>query len=54
VDDPARIPGADHLDEISCDGCGRSFNTPDGAGMIAVIKGPCPDCGGTFEFLAAA
>ena len=37
------------LDVIACDGCGRSFATEDGPGMIAVIKGPCPDCGGRFR-----
>jgi hypothetical protein len=24
----------------------------DGPGMIAAIKGPCPDCGGRFELVA--
>jgi rRNA maturation endonuclease Nob1 len=37
------------LEVIRCDGCGRSFATEDGPGMIAVIKGSCPDCGGTFR-----
>jgi hypothetical protein len=37
------------LDVIACDGCGRHFATTDGPGMIAAIKGPCPDCGGRFE-----
>jgi hypothetical protein len=37
------------LDLIRCDDCGRSFATEDGPGMIAGIKGPCPDCGGTFR-----
>ena len=37
------------LDVIACDGCGRHFPTTDGPGMIAAIKGPCPDCGGRFE-----
>lgn len=41
------------LDVIACDGCGRCFATEDGAGMLAVIKGPCPDCGGHFELLDA-
>jgi hypothetical protein len=40
------------LDEIACDGCGRWFLTTDGPGMIAVIKGPCPDCGGAFRLAA--
>jgi DNA-directed RNA polymerase subunit RPC12/RpoP len=39
---------ARRLDLIACDGCGRRFATDDGAGMIAAIKGPCPDCGGRF------
>ena len=39
------------LDVIACDGCGRCFATEDGAGMLAMIKGPCPDCGGHFELL---
>lgn len=39
------------LDVIACDGCGRCFATEDGAGMLAVLKGPCPDCGGHFELL---
>jgi len=37
------------LELISCDGCGRRFTTDDGPGMIALIKGPCPDCGGRFR-----
>lgn len=37
------------LDLIVCDGCGRRFATGDGPGMIAAIKGPCPDCGGRFQ-----
>jgi rRNA maturation endonuclease Nob1 len=37
------------LDVIACDGCGRHFATTDGPGMIAAIKGPCPDCGGRFK-----
>jgi hypothetical protein len=37
------------LDVIACNGCGRHFATTDGPGMIAAIKGPCPDCGGRFE-----
>jgi hypothetical protein len=48
---PPSVPaqGRDRpLDVIACDGCGRRFATDDGAGMIAVIKGPCPDCGGRF------
>ncbi len=44
----ARPSDRDHLELISCEGCGRSFATPDGPGMIASIKGPCPDCGGRF------
>jgi hypothetical protein len=39
------------LDVIACDGCGRCFATGDGPGMLAVIKGPCPDCGGRFKLL---
>ena len=39
------------LDVIACDDCGRHFATTDGPGMIAAIKGPCPDCGGRFELL---
>jgi hypothetical protein len=37
------------LDLIVCDGCGRSFATHDGPGMIAAIVGPCPECGGRFR-----
>ena len=37
------------LDLIACDGCGRSFTTSDGAGMLDAIKGPCPECGGAFQ-----
>jgi rRNA maturation endonuclease Nob1 len=40
-------------DVIACNGCGRRFATEDGPGMIAVIKGPCPDCGGRFELVEA-
>ena len=40
---------AQSLDLIACDGCGRTFVTPDGPGMIAAIVGPCPDCGGRFQ-----
>jgi hypothetical protein len=47
---------AEHRDSslalIACEGCSRSFNTLDGPGMIAVIKGSCPDCGGTFALVA--
>jgi hypothetical protein len=39
------------LDVIACDGCGRCFATEDGSGMLAVLEGPCPDCGGRFELL---
>jgi hypothetical protein len=43
-------PGRDEqLEVIACDGCGRFFATDDGPGMMAVLKGPCPDCGGHFE-----
>jgi hypothetical protein len=42
------------LDEIACDGCGRSVMSTDGPGLIAVIEGPCPDCGGTFELVRVA
>src|SRR5204863_8299959 len=38
---------------IECDDCGRSFVTDDAAGMLAVIKGPCPSCGGTFRLALA-
>jgi len=44
----ARI-GPRRLELISCDGCGRHFTTDDGPGMIAMIKGSCPDCGGSFR-----
>lgn len=40
------------LDVIACDACGRHFATTDGPGMIAAIKGPCPDCGGRFKLAA--
>lgn len=36
------------MDRIACSGCGRSFMTFDGKDMLAAIRGPCPDCGGTF------
>jgi hypothetical protein len=42
------------LDEIACDGCGRSMMSTDGPGLIAVIVGPCPDCGGTFQLVRVA
>jgi DNA-directed RNA polymerase subunit RPC12/RpoP len=41
------------LDLIACEGCGRRFATDDGPGMIAAIKGPCPDCGARFELIEA-
>ena len=41
------------LDVIACDHCGRGFTTEDGPGMIAAIKGPCPDCGGRFRLLGS-
>jgi hypothetical protein len=41
------------LDVIACDACGRNFATQDGLGMLAVIKGPCPDCGGRFQLTEA-
>lgn len=41
-------------DWIACDGCGRTFSTMDGPGMIAAIKGPCPDCGGAFELVGGS
>jgi hypothetical protein len=41
------------LDLIACQGCGRCFATDDGPGMIAAIKGPCPDCGGRFRLAEA-
>jgi len=47
---PAPKPDCDW---ISCGSCGRTFSTVDGPGMIAAIKGPCPDCGGTFELVEA-
>lgn len=48
---PPPLPQELDLDEITCDGCGRSFMTMDGPGMIAAIKGPCPNCGGRFRLL---
>ncbi len=45
---------ADPLDVITCDGCSRSFVTQDGPGMIAVIKGACPGCGGRFQLAGTA
>lgn len=38
----------EELDWITCDDCARSFETNDGRGMIAAIKGACPNCGGRF------
>jgi len=34
---------------IECDVCGRSFTSDDPVAMLAVIRGPCPSCGGTFR-----
>jgi hypothetical protein len=52
---PGRAPDrARPLELIACDGCGRHFTTDDGPGMIAMIKGPCPDCGGHFELIDAS
>jgi hypothetical protein len=52
---PAGLPTPEpKCDWIVCDGCGRTFSTMDGRGMIAAIKGPCPDCGGTFELAGGA
>jgi hypothetical protein len=48
------VPARDRdrpLDLIACGGCGRRFATDDGPGMIAAIKGPCPDCGGRFQLV---
>lgn len=42
------------LELIACARCGRHFATDDGPGMIAVIVGPCPDCGGRFELVDQA
>lgn len=39
---------------IACDGCGRRFATDDGPGMIALLKGPCPGCGGRFQLVEAS
>jgi hypothetical protein len=47
-------PRSAPLDEIACDGCGRSVMSTDGPGLIEVIVGPCPDCGGTFRLLRVA
>lgn len=47
VDGPSGRAG--RLDLISCDGCGRTFTTQDGPGMLTAIKGACPDCGGQFH-----
>jgi hypothetical protein len=57
LSDPARAVSASlepGYDRIACAGCGRMFTTIDGAGMLAAIKGPCPDCGGAFELLGDA
>ena len=48
-----RLSAPRPLDLIACNGCGRCFATEDGPGMLAVIKGACPDCGGRFELLEA-
>lgn len=48
-DDRAEPAALVDLDLIACDGCGRTFATEDGPGMIAAIVGPCPDCGGRFQ-----
>ncbi len=53
---PNRPPGALPAPELDCDwivcdGCGRTFSTTDGPGMISAIEGPCPDCGGAFELV---
>lgn len=50
---PASADRTDRLDLISCDGCGRSFLALDGPGMIAAIKGSCPDCGGRFKLASS-
>ena len=42
------------LELIACDRCGRHFATDDGPGMIALIKGACPDCGGRFQLIDAS
>ena len=39
------------LDVIACDRCGRRFATSDGPAMLATIKGPCPNCGGSFRLV---
>jgi hypothetical protein len=39
-------------DRIACRGCGRWFTTTDGPGMLAAIKGSCPECEGAFELVA--
>jgi hypothetical protein len=46
---PAPSPSEPTYDRIVCAGCGRWFTTIDGPGMLAAIKGPCPDCGAAFE-----
>jgi hypothetical protein len=45
----AEVEAELELEIIACDGCGRMIATEDGPGMIAIIKGPCPDCGGCFR-----
>jgi hypothetical protein len=45
---PPSVPEMDGMDAIGCEGCGRSFRTTDGPGMLASIVGACPDCGGRF------
>ena len=45
-DDPAQA-----YERIACRACGRWFTTTDGPEMLAMIVGPCPDCGGMFELL---
>lgn len=37
------------VDRLRCDGCDRSITSMDGPGMLAALKGPCPDCGGRFD-----
>lgn len=43
------LADCDQLAMIVCTGCGRCFATEDGPGMVAAIKGSCPECGGRFR-----
>ena len=40
---------AEAFDRVACRDCGLSFPAGEGLALHFALKGPCPECGGSFQ-----